>query len=308
MGLHRLIRIFLGVFVLGVLIYPAPGGGAEQPGDVTVPNLNSTGTEHPPDISGDGSLIVFQSDRPGGVGAVDIYLYDRQVNQIVPLPGLNSPAADFAPTISANGRFIAFASTRRGGEDIYVYDRSSGTLVPLRGLNTRRSESFPILSGDGRFILYRRNGLGIPFLSLLVGGSRDVCLYDRKAQANVSLPSTVKTRDHEDGPALSDDGRFVAFFRERASMFNTELLGDYVFDRQTQQLHWHAQEFRVSDLGADGSTIIANGILLDRRTERPVPLPGRARFGLSARLSHDGRFIVGVTFGNGGDIFLYRTK
>lgn len=292
--------------VLAFILLLTPGGRTQEAsGLVALPNLNSTAADHAPDISGDGRLIVFQSNRPGGTGAEDVYLYDRQSQSLVPLPGLNSPGPDFSPTLSANGRYIAFASIRPGGEgaaDIYLYDLAAGALVALPNLNSRGEESLPAISADGRFILYR----------IIASGRRDLRLYDREARAPVPLPG-VNTPDNEDFGQLSDDARFVAFFRERG----LEFLGDFLLDRQTGQLQRHG--LRVTDLGADGRLVVTLEVtsggsdlhLYDREGERRVPLPGlnSPTFENSGRLSQDGRFIVFVSFRNGlmnPDIFLYR--
>jgi hypothetical protein len=43
--------------------------------------------------------LVFVSERLGGEGERDIYLYDRQDGKLLPTPGLNSKAEDFDPFI-----------------------------------------------------------------------------------------------------------------------------------------------------------------------------------------------------------------
>lgn len=293
-------RRLLAVFAL--LLVLAPSGRAQEgSGLVVLPNLNSTAPDHSPDISGDGRLIVFYSTRPGGAGREDVYLYDRERQGFVLLPGLNSPGPDFSPTLNANGSYIAFASVRtsgEGGADIYLYDLATRTLVTLPNLNTPAEESFPVISADGRFILYR---FAIP-------GQLDLYLYDREARARVPLPA-VNTSDQEDNGELSDDARFVAFFRERG----LEFLGDFLFDRQTEQLQRHG--LRVTDLGADGRLMVildATDLhLYDRDAGRLIPLPGlnSPTFENAGRLSQDGRFIVFTSFRNGltnPDIFLYR--
>lgn len=295
------------VFVATVLLVLAAGGRAQEPpGLVPLPDLNSAAAENSPDISGDGRLIVFQSSRAGGAGREDIYLYDRAAQSFVPLPGLNSAGPEGSPTLSADGRYIAFASIRPGGggaADIYLYDLTGRALVPLPNLNTVAEESFPVLSADGRFILYR---------TIDAARLRDVVLYDREARARVHLPG-VATPDHEDNGQLSDDARFIAFFRERGA----EFLGDYLLDRQTQQLQRHA--LRITDLGADGRLVVileftggqGDLALYDRDAGRVVALPGlnSPTFETAGRLSRDGRYVVFTSFRNGlmnPDIFLYR--
>ena len=59
--------------------------------------------------------MAFSSDRPGGAGGRDIYLYDRVDRKFLPLPGLNSIAPEQSPSLSADGRYLAFVSERLGG-------------------------------------------------------------------------------------------------------------------------------------------------------------------------------------------------
>ncbi|MGH2349421.1 MAG: hypothetical protein ACRDFT_08160, partial [bacterium] len=85
-------------------------------------------------LSPDEHSMYFVSTRPGGLGANDIWVSQRQclacpwqepVNVGAPI---NSPAADAAPTVSENGQLLFFFSARSGGlggADIYVSRRVS---------------------------------------------------------------------------------------------------------------------------------------------------------------------------------------
>ncbi len=97
-------------------------------------------------MSADGRLIAFVSDRPGGAGGRDIYLYDRQTQQVVPLPGLNSVAHEQMPSLSPDGRFLVFVSERIAGageRDVFLYDRKTQQLLPAPDLNSKREEIDP---------------------------------------------------------------------------------------------------------------------------------------------------------------------
>jgi hypothetical protein len=50
-------------------------------------------------LSADSRFIVFVSERLGGEGDRDVYLYDRQVQKLLPTPGLNSKAEDYDPCV-----------------------------------------------------------------------------------------------------------------------------------------------------------------------------------------------------------------
>jgi Tol biopolymer transport system component len=99
-----------------------------------------------PSLNRDGSLIAFASDRPGGKGGRDVYLYDRTAKRFLELPGLNSVAQEQTPSLSADGRYLAFVSERLTGEgerDVYLYDRQTSKLLPAPGLNSKREDIDP---------------------------------------------------------------------------------------------------------------------------------------------------------------------
>ena len=114
---------------------------------VAVPDLNtSSSDDRVPSLSGDGRFLAFVSNRKGGAGLTDIYLYDRQQSKVIPLPGLNSKNMDTQPSLSADGNLIAFVSDRpggSGGRDIYLYDRVAQKVLPTPGLNSKTDDFDP---------------------------------------------------------------------------------------------------------------------------------------------------------------------
>ena len=55
--------------------------------------------EQSPALSPDGRFLAFVSERLGGAGERDIYLYDRQTRKLLPTPGLNAKQDDFDPCV-----------------------------------------------------------------------------------------------------------------------------------------------------------------------------------------------------------------
>src|SRR5205823_13940934 len=103
-----------------------------------------------PALSGDGRLIAFSSDRAGGAGGRDIYVYDRVDKKFLPLAGLNSEGPEQSPSLSADGRYVAFVSERLGGageRDVYLYDRVAQKLLPTPGLNSKQDDFDPCVIG-----------------------------------------------------------------------------------------------------------------------------------------------------------------
>ncbi len=160
--------------------------------------VNTDEDELSPSLSGDGRYAAFVSNRMGGLGRSDIYLYDRRERRLVPLPGLNSPYRELDPALSADGRFLAFTSDRPGGAgslDIYLYDRSSAALLPLPGMNGPGVDQTPSLTPDGRYLAFvseRASG----------AGERDVYLYDRAAGRLLPTPG-LNTRAEDFDPSVT---------------------------------------------------------------------------------------------------------
>jgi hypothetical protein len=88
-----------------------------------------------PSVRRDGKEIVFNSNRPGGLGLEDLYVSTRQnvvapwsepVNMGAPI---NGPGRDWQPFLSLDGRTLLFISNRPGTlglSDIYISTRVKG--------------------------------------------------------------------------------------------------------------------------------------------------------------------------------------
>jgi Tol biopolymer transport system component len=127
---------------------------------LALPNLNEpNATNFDPSVNGDGTLIAFASNRFGGRGGWDIFLYSVPEDRIVPLPGLNTEKNELSASISRDGRYIAFQSGVRDQPDtlidVYVYDRQTASLLPLPGANTPFSDVQPAISPDGRYLAFQ---------------------------------------------------------------------------------------------------------------------------------------------------------
>jgi Tol biopolymer transport system component len=108
-----------------------PGGSFGAPADVTELNAPDFNTVRP-NVSEDGLEIVFDSDRPGGLGGPDIWSATRaSVSNTWSAPvnlgqNVNSDSAETRASLSRDGKRLTFGSTRPGGQgssDIYVSTR-----------------------------------------------------------------------------------------------------------------------------------------------------------------------------------------
>jgi hypothetical protein len=94
------------------------------------PGVNSAFQERGPALSPDKLSLFFTSDRPGGFGAIDIYVSRRDCLECpfgpaVNLgPMINSPVSDGQVMISRSGRLLLFSQLQPDGfEDLLVSER-----------------------------------------------------------------------------------------------------------------------------------------------------------------------------------------
>jgi hypothetical protein len=144
--------------------------------------INTEYAEWFPMILPDGLTLYFSSDRPGGLGDLDIYVTHRQTeNSQWATPSrldskINSTASDHSVTISTDGHYMYFTSTKAGGfgeADLYFSYRENvdddfgwnqaRNLGEL--LNTDALEACPLLHQTPEhtelyYVSTRANGVG----------------------------------------------------------------------------------------------------------------------------------------------------
>lgn len=106
----------------------------------TVNGVNSTSLNYCPNISADGLLLFFASDRDGGYGRQDLWMTRRSTidgpwSEPVNLgPTINSKNWEVEPEISADGRSLLFTSNRPGEfVDWDIYQVSIEPVVDFNG-------------------------------------------------------------------------------------------------------------------------------------------------------------------------------
>ncbi|GAB6096258.1 hypothetical protein JCM14469_25110 [Desulfatiferula olefinivorans] len=221
--------------------------------------LNSIGDDQFPTADQTGDLVAFQSNRPGGMGGWDIYLW-RKGEGLLTYPNLNSTGDDADPSLSGDGRYLAFYSNRSGDWDIYLYDIENRVFVDTPGLNALGLDRTPTMSTDGRFIAFRSERDGGE------GGS-DIYLYDRVTESLVPLPG-LNTSDGEFDPVLNEDGTLIAFDRD------TYVGGNYDSDVFLYNVATHTLD-SLSDINGDSwdmdAVISPGGTYLTFHTNRHNP-------------------------------------
>ena len=218
------------------------------------------GLSSSPDLSEDGRFVAFDSDAANLVRGdrndiTDVFRHDRTTGQTI-LVSVNSDgrqgdSSSHAPAISADGRFIVFHANSslvpedtNNNTDVYVRDVQAGTTtlvsVSFDGTSAGNNTSFiQDISADGRFVAFVSDATNlIPndvddfeanvYVRDLMAGTTEL--------VSVGTDGTRATVGFFDSPAISADGRFVAFSTfdsltpEDTRPFSLDI---YLRDRQT---------------------------------------------------------------------------
>lgn len=203
--------------------------------------LNTTFNERSPELSRDGHLLFFATDRPGGFGGFDIWVAwrahthdDFAWQPAVNLgAGVNGVFGDFGPSYFPNDKIgiptLFFASARPGGlgnADIYrselTRDGSFGAATAVAELNSPQGDFRPSIRGDGLEIVFDSNRPGPPDVPGI--GLRDLWRSTRRsASMPWSVPENlgpaVNTPMNDSLPMLSSNGRTLVFASDRAGGF-----------------------------------------------------------------------------------------
>ncbi len=172
-----------------------------------------------------------------------------------------------APIISADGMYVTFFSASvdlvpgdtNGVEDCFVHDRQTGMTervsVASDGGQAGGASTDPSISGDGRYVAF--HSYATTLVAGDTNGAADIFVRDRETSTTVRVSVTTSGTQTAAGdslyPAISDDGRYVAFVSEATTLVAGDTNGVrdvFVHDRQTGATE------RVS-VASDGSQ--ANG-------------------------------------------------
>jgi Tol biopolymer transport system component len=118
-------------------IYRASRGAGAIPYPAAAPieELSTSVSEGNPAISPDGTLLVFVSDREGGLGGADLYASQFRDGAWSPARNLgevvNSSFGDFAPAFSPDGKYLFFTSERPGVVPAPASGRPPGDIYQI---------------------------------------------------------------------------------------------------------------------------------------------------------------------------------
>jgi hypothetical protein len=202
---------------------PLPTGGLSA--TVTAGDLRQAGVAH---------VTVFNPPPGGGESAALTFLIRpaaRLERASVASAGGEADGASQNPSISADGRVVAFESLAtnlvpgdgNGLKDVFVRDRAAGVTsrasVPAGGGEANGASGEPSVNADGRFVAF------VSGASNLVpgdtNGAADVFVRDLQEGTieRVSVSSDgAEAHGASGGPALTADGRRVAFWSHAADL------------------------------------------------------------------------------------------
>lgn len=177
-------------------------------------------------LSADGRFVAFGSAAtnlvPGGTTGFNIFVRDLLAGTTI-LASVNDPpyvGDSGSPSISADGRYVAYqrsncTSVFCSMTDVFVRDLQAGTTTLVSvDRNGMSGHAFgPVISADGRHVAF--TGIGNNFVPNDTNGANDIFVRDLDAGitrlASVNAAGTASGNGMSSNPALSADGRFVAF-------------------------------------------------------------------------------------------------
>jgi Tol biopolymer transport system component len=298
--LPTIVGSLTGAAAVVIILQILAGIGSAAAGDTERVSVNSSGQQATgtigsayPSLSADGRFVAFNSSAtnlvPGDTNNLpDVFVRDRQAGTTE----LESTGAGFdnanslsgRPSISADGRFVVFDSEVVSGPNqqsfhIWIHDRTLGTTEPVtHGFAPLSTSQDAAISADGRFVAFWSNGPNAPTGAV----PTQVMVWDREhdTMETVSVDGNGTPGDGNSGPpAISADGRFVAFMSESTNLVAGDTNGVpdiFVHDRQTGTTE------RVS---VDSSGGQANGESGELKILTSV-------FRLAPGISADGRFVA----------------
>ena len=218
----------MGIADLWVAHRPSVDAPWESPQALDALNVPGSVAENGPALSPDGHRIYFQSNRPGGFGAQDLYVSRRRDKRDdsgweAPVnlgAAINTSASETGPEYFEDERSgtatLYFTSNRPGGpggNDIYASTvLPDGTFAPpvlVAELSSPADDQGPTIRRDGLEMLLASNRPGTL-------GGMDIWVATRASTSDpwstpVNLGAAINTENIDASPALSFDARTLYF-------------------------------------------------------------------------------------------------
>lgn len=265
-------------------------------------------------ISRNGRYVVFQSAATNliesdGNGRIDVFVHDRDTGTTErvsrAIDGGDPDSTSVVGSISDDGRYVGFWSgasnliddDANATWDSFVFDRDTGTTervsVRADGAESPTGGSFAAVSGDGRYVAFASEDQLTPMIKK--SGKLSIFVRDRIAGTTIRVsqnPGGFYESGNSGEPAISSDGRFVAYSSSSKALTNLYLKARrriYVTDVQTGTTQLVAPDFPNQDcpgascvvLTAGAPSISADGRFITFMSESQQVMPanynGRGR-------------------------------
>ncbi len=195
-------------------------------------------------ISGDGERVVFSSysDLDGESASIQVFVRDRSslvTERVSEVNGVPGNALSDSSTISGDGRFVALVSgatnlvngDTNGYDDVFVVDLDTKGIERVSVASNWEANGYsglPSLSYDGRYVAFWSEALN---LAPNVAHSH---VYVRDRQLGTTTPACVSSQGAVAnkfcaGPAISGNGRYVAFFSNATNLDGPADYGNQVY-------------------------------------------------------------------------------
>ena len=193
------------------------------------PGRRTPRSAYNPTVSADGRRVAFESAEGNlnfakRYGQIRVFVSDLKTGRTtaMPMPRVRAGVSlsGYNPAVSADGRHVAYQAQRRGGQSaVYVTALRTGrsTLASRGARAAPRADDGvydPAISGDGRFVAFTTAASNLGGGDL--GGRTQVFVRDLKARTTTLVSRASGARgavanDYSADPAVSRDGRYVAF-------------------------------------------------------------------------------------------------
>lgn len=188
---------------LGSISYSKLFGDEWTAPELVPGGVNSDSWEGHISLSSDKKFMIFASERPGGLGGIDLYsaelMNDFTWGNVKNLgPEINTPEDEHGPFIHPSGQFFVFSSKGHnsvGGYDLFkclTVTDSTWTKPENMGLplNTPLDDVFYVISGDGKHGYYssgKAGGFGGQDIYMTSPSIFGINIYLAEVKGNVTL-------------------------------------------------------------------------------------------------------------------------
>ena len=151
----------------------------------------------------DGHSVAFIGLPPGLSGSKQLYVWN---SQLATRTYTNAVTTSFAVAISPNGKKLAYLANT--SISLFAVDLAANTVTTLNIGGIFSTHATLGFTDDGRWLTYALSTTGIPAVE-------NIYLYDFQSASNVLISqnynSTGGASSSSDSPAISPDGRFIAY-------------------------------------------------------------------------------------------------